>query len=333
MKGIRLSELQSTTQATFRNLSRHLLAKFDCKQEESVIAIRGSHEDRLPFATMYKRQSLNVSQRLVPRLFGSLIMFLSVGSAMAQGVAHSSYGPGAKTPQWTASVLGPTDTQTAKLMVSIRAKFSNAETAEEARRIAASLSTKEPRTLEIAITILLASYHLERFGPRSSSNQDKLNWAWLIFCKNGNPKSPEQTLIACITSSLVSGAQVSAQTARSVFYRFDGRPETSSLIRCYYAKLPLKPSQDYLDLIGELERRIASFPKGLVFDHRKDEHSSRMSLRASIALFHDIMAASPEHQSSKTKAKAMIQEVLKDPLIDKELRRTAEILRDMFDGN
>jgi hypothetical protein len=218
-------------------------------------------------------------------------------------------------------------------MASIRSKFSNVKTVQEARRIAASLSTEEPRTLEIAITVLLASYHLERFEPRSSSNQYKLNWAWLIFCKKGNPKSPEQALIACITSSLVSGAKVSAQTARSAFYRFDGRPETSSLIRCYYAKLPLKPSQDYLDLIGELERRIASFPKGLVFDHRQDEHSSRMSLRASIALFHDIMAASLEHRSSKAKAKAMIQDVLKDPLIDKELRRTAEILRDMFDGN
>lgn len=230
-------------------------------------------------------------------------------------------------------MLGATDALTAKLMASIRSKFSKTKTTAEARRIAASLSIKEPRTLEIAITVLLASYHLERFGPRSSSDQYKLDWAWLTFCKEGNPKSPEQALIACITSNLVSGAQVSAQTARSVFYRFDDRPETSSLIRCYYAKLPLKPSQDYLDLIGELERRLASFPKGLVFDHRQDEHSSRVSLRASIALFHDIMAASPEHRYSKAKAKAMIQEVLKDPLIDKELRKTAEILRDMFEGS
>lgn len=333
MKAIRLSELQSTIQSTFRNVSRHLLAKFDCIQEELVIAIRGSHENRFPFPAIYKGQSLNVRQRLVPKLFGSLLMFLSAGSAMAQGVAHSSYGPGAKIPPWTSSVLGRSDTQTAKLMANIRSKFSNVKTAREARKVAASLSTEEPRTLEIAITVLLASYHLDRFGPRNSSDQYKLDWAWKTFCKEGNPKSPEQALIACITSSLVSGAKVSAQTARSVFYRFDGRPETSSLIRCYYAKLPLKPSQDYLDLIEELERRIASFPKGLVFDHRKDEHSSRMSLRASIALFHDIMAANPEHRSSKAKAKAMIQEVLKDPLIDKELRRTAEILRDMFEGN
>ncbi len=285
---------------------------------EDSIRVPKMKEIRRLDAEVYKK--LGISRFIVAGLILSLASF--------------SFSQGSLTAvTWRTSGLGATDAQTAKLMASIRGKFSNVKTAQEARRIAASLSTKEPRTLEIAITVLLASYQLERFGPRSSSNQYKLDWAWKTFCQEGNPKSPEQALIACITSSLVSGAKVSAQTARSVFYRFDGRPETSSLIRCYYAKLPLKPSQDYLDLIGELERRIASFPKGLVFDHRQDEHSSRMSLRASIALFHDIMAASPEHRSSKAKAKAMIQEVLNDPLIDQELRKTAEKLREMFKGN
>ncbi len=234
-------------------------------------------------------------------------------------------------PEWTTSVFGPDDKQTEALIDRLRIAFSKAKSERQARDVASGFISGDAKTLEPALKTLLANYHLSRLSHRTVEDQRKCLIAWVTFCKRGNPKSPQHAFVACIVSPLVNCAQVSQQTARTVFYRFDRCPEHNSLLYRYYSKLPLEPSQDYLDLIAELERWEASFPKGLVYDRHKDEYNSRASLRANRALFLDIMAENPSHRASKQKATDIIKELLSDPLIHPENRKHLEVLKRMFE--
>lgn len=234
-------------------------------------------------------------------------------------------------PEWPTSVFGPNDRKTEDLIQGMRSAFAKVESEKQARETATSFVSDDAKSLEPALKTLLAYYHLDRFAHRTVEDQRKCLIAWVTFCKKGNPKSPQQAFVACIAAPLVTGAQVSQQTARAVFYRFDTCPEHNTLLYRYYSKLRIKPSQDYLDLIAELERREASYPKGLVYDRHKDEYNSRASLRANRALFLDIMAESPSHRGSKQKAKDIVNDLLKDPLISREGKRNLEVLKRMFE--
>lgn len=195
---------------------------------------------------------------------------------------------------------------------------------KEARELVTSLGPKEPKDLTSTIRLLYSLYKMMQFSPLTRAETQLGRKAWNSFCETGNPKSPEQSLLACLLDGSILEAKVTTETARMIFFRFREVPETMTLLWCYYSKLPIKPIAEYEELLQELRHRISVFPKGLVYEGHRDGYNSLLRLRCASALFMNILAEGGDKTALKTAAKSTITEVLKDPQSDGKVKRVAQ---------